>query len=103
MWVKVNRLLNLYQSSDMPIEKINERMKDLQTKKASILQLVEKQKNRVVSSIPEVRLTLQNSLENWDSAELNSKIALLDQLIEKIVVQHTGIDIYWTFSPVVND
>jgi hypothetical protein len=57
----------------------------------------------VVSSIPEVRLTLQNSLENWDSAELNSKIALLDQLIEKIVVQHTGIDIYWTFSPVVND
>jgi hypothetical protein len=51
-----------------------------------------------------------NILENHSIAiygiilpQLYSKIALLDQLIQKIVVQHTGIDIYWTFSPVVDD
>jgi site-specific DNA recombinase len=98
-----DRLLTLYQSSGMPIEKINERIKDLQTKKANLLQLVEKQKRRAVPSLPEVRHTLQNFLENWDSVELNAKIALLDQLIEKVVVHPAELDIYWTFIPAVDD
>ncbi len=95
---QINRMLDLFQLGNMPMETISKRIEKLNDEKDSLLdQLFEEQKEDIKLPISEAKKLLSESDAVLKGDDLKKKRALVHSLIDKIILTDDKIEIIWSF------
>lgn len=93
---QIDKMIELYQVSAIPMDKINTKISDLNRKKES---LTDKIKNLKLSSISKVnREEKIKEVESfdWDNSDIPQKANLLKSVIDEIIIYNDTFEINWS-------
>lgn len=95
---QLEKLLDLYQLGNISIESIGKRSELLKSEKMQLEnELDSNTKNKPLISADDAFLVAHNAVEIFECGGLQEKRNIVNQLISKIVINETGIEIYWKF------
>lgn len=95
---QIDKLMELYQISDMPADLLNTRIRGLYNEKKSIMaaiDAIEEEKCAEVHTIQVIQSAAKEIAANWNDMEILRQIELLNVLISKIDIDHENIRIHW--------
>lgn len=91
---QINKLIELFQFDAIPIDNLNSRVNKLTDQKERLeKQLDELHKKRSKKDISSSLKILKKF--DWESENTKNKIEMIDKFIDKIVVKHDKVNVYW--------
>lgn len=91
--IKENRLLDLYVDGRVNVEKLDERLKEIEETRQQLINQIEKIKHTPKTS--EAINTLNEF--DWDNEPKTSQISIIDEMIDRIVINDDDVSIYFNF------
>lgn len=91
---QVNKLIDLFQLDAIPIDNLNDRVNKLNTKKENLQDQLNDLKKKTKERNISAELSALKRFD-WDHESTKNKIDLIDEFIDKIVINHDDIKIYW--------
>ena len=82
-------------ANDVTMDYINRSISSLHGKKDILFQEINELEAEKNKNVPPNQKTLQNAADQWDQLSMDDKIAVVDILIEKIIVRDESIEIQW--------
>lgn len=93
---QINKLIELFQFDAIPIDNLNSRVQKLNDKKERLKMQSDKlHKSRNKKDV--VKLLKNLKKFDWERETTKNKIDMLDTFIDKIVVKHDDLKVYWLF------
>lgn len=91
---QINKLIDLFQFDSIPIDNLNSRIKVLTDKKERLeSQLQELQLNRKKKDVSQMLKDLKKF--DWNTETTKNKIKIINKFVDKVVVKHDKVDVYW--------
>lgn len=91
---QVNKLIDLFQFDSIPIDNLNSRVKTLTDKKERLKEQLKKlQHKRNKRDVNKLLRDLKKF--DWDAENTKSKIDMIDEFVDKVVLNHDTVDVYW--------
>lgn len=103
---QINKLLELYQLDNMPLDELNEKIQKMHKEKGLIESEIsknEKQKEENDLTIHSIQETAKQIYMNWDEYDVMKKIELLEIIIDHVTVYEDNIEIHWKFENMANE
>lgn len=95
---QLTRLVELYSLGDMPIDIINNKIKQLENEREKVKDRIEEISFNDFNREEEIREAVsQLPTFDWDNAETDSKRILISQLIDEIIVYNDKFIVNWSF------
>jgi site-specific DNA recombinase len=91
---QMNKLIDLFQFDSIPIDNLNGRVKALTDKKERLEnQLQDLKQNRKKKDVSQMLKVLKKF--DWDTETTKKKIEIINEFVDKVVVKHDKVDVYW--------
>ena len=96
---QISRLMDLYSLGTLPMEMLNDKIADINENRSKLEEELHRQESidAQKTSHDEAMRAIQSFDEVLNRADFDEVRSLLSLLIEKIVVTHENVDIYWRF------
>lgn len=97
---QISRLIDLYSLGSIPVEEIQSKITALNEKKQSVIESIEKEKEKAAGKLRQAdAISLIDSLDAvLESKDYSCIKRVISALIEKIVIDHDNVSIYWRFE-----
>lgn len=92
---QINRMIDLYQIGNIPIDKISEKINALQNEKDTLNLSIKEQPKKL--TLKEVK-NKKKIISILDNGNLEEQRALLKSLIDRIIVYEDSVKIFWSFE-----
>ena len=95
---RIDKLMELYQSGEIPPDILRDNINKLYTEKTRLLETLKVEPEPSTVPFDFVKTLLLDAAQIWDFADINQKRRILQSLIKRIILTGEKVDIEWNFT-----